>query len=75
MGCVNPDGSLTASAWQMLKLLQEPYTAEKAASLSGLPVFKVRASLREMVGSGLIELVDNQYQLTQTGRDKLNQAP
>lgn len=75
MGCVNPDGSLSASAWQMLKLLQEPHTAEKAASFSGLPLFRVRASLREMVETGMIELIDDHYQLTQAGRDKLNQAP
>ena len=75
MGCVNPDGSLSASAWQMLKLLQEPQTAEKAASYSGLPLFRVRASLREMVESGMIKLDGDLYGLTEAGRDKLNQAP
>lgn len=64
MGCVNPDGSITSSGKQMLQLLQQPHTAEDAAAQSGQPLFKVRSSLREMVGAGLIEESDGKYRAT-----------
>lgn len=70
MACVNPDGSVTASAKLMLDLLREPRTAEDAAAQAGMPLFKVRSSLREMVESGLVEMVGDQYRSTESGLAK-----
>lgn len=72
MACVNPDGSVTASARMMLQLLREPLSAEDAAARSGQPLFKVRSSLREMVESGLVEQLGETYQTTESGRAKTN---
>jgi predicted transcriptional regulator len=71
MGCVNPDGSLTESARKMLKYLSEPHSPEDAAAALGQPLFKVRASLREMVESGLVFLTDDSYQSTGRGLEKI----
>ena len=71
MGCVNPDGSLTESARKMLKYLSEPHLPEDAAAALGQPLFKVRASLREMLASGLIAQTGDRYQSTEIGLEKI----
>ena len=74
MACVNPDGSLTSSARQMLQLLKEPHTPEEAATKAGQPLFKVRSSLREMIEAGLVVLDGDRYHLTEIGAAKANQS-
>ena len=69
MGCVNPDGSLTDSAHKMLALLQAPHTPEDAATKAGQPLFRVRASLREMIDAGLVMQSGDAYQVTDRGRE------
>ena len=71
MACVRPDGSITESARQMLETLRVPRTAEEAASISGLPLFKVRSSLREMESSGLVIKVEERYKTTDLGLQRL----
>jgi DNA-binding IclR family transcriptional regulator len=70
MACVNPDGSVTASAKMMLEMLKAPLTAEEASAKSGQPLFKVRSSLREMVEGGLVEQIGEQYRTTESGLAK-----
>ena len=72
MGCVNPDGTLSLSARQMLQILTEPMTPEDAAKAAGQPLFKVRSSLREMVDSGLISNDGDRYSITESGLQKLS---
>lgn len=67
MGCVNPDGSITTSARQMLKLLREPHTPEAAATEAEQPLFKVRSSLREMIDAGLVTEDNGLYSATDAG--------
>jgi len=69
MGCVKPDGSLTGSARKMLAFLVEPHTPEEAAAEAGQPLFRVRASLREMLDSGLVIQSGEAYLVTDRGRD------
>lgn len=69
MGCVNPDGTLSASARKMLKILTEAKAPEEASVESGEPLFRVRASLREMEQAGLLELAGNKYRTTSRGRE------
>ena len=69
MGCVNPDGSLTDSARKMLTLLKEPHTPEDAATKAGQPLFRVRASLREMIEAGLVTRSGDVYHVTDRGRE------
>ena len=71
MACVKSDGSITESAKQMLEALRIPRTAEEVATLSGQPLFKVRASLRQMESSGLVVKIDEQYKTTDAGLGKM----
>ena len=67
MACISADGSLTASARALLAIITEPLSAEQVAAKLGQPLFKVRASLREMVGAELIQQNDDTYIITDKG--------
>jgi len=72
MACVNPDGTLTPSALAVLKAVkQAPQTAEALAALVGLPLFRVRSSLRELREAGLLIETDGVYHLTPQGEETL----
>ena len=68
MACVNGQGELSDSARRMLMVLQHPATPEDVASRTELPLFRVRAGLREMAEAGLVELKDGSYTPSQQGR-------
>jgi hypothetical protein len=67
MACTNPDGSLTASARAMLDALKVKSTPEKVAERTGLPLFRVRSGLREMVASHLVAERDGYYEALRAG--------
>jgi hypothetical protein len=71
MACIGNQGELTESARKMLSALDEPAAAERVAERTALPLFRVRAGLREMAEAGLLELRDGMYSATQRGRDLL----
>lgn len=71
MACINPDGTLAPSAIQVLKAAEQPKTAAELAQISGLPLFRVRSSLRELVQAGLLREDGEQFVLTEIGRAKL----
>jgi len=71
MACIGSQGELTESARRMLTALGEPGVAEDVASRTGLPLFRVRGGLREMVEAGLVELKIGIYSSTQRGLDLL----
>ncbi|HET9011332.1 MAG TPA: hypothetical protein VFN38_05920 [Gemmatimonadaceae bacterium] len=57
MACVNPDGSLTPVAEKVLRALAASTVAETAQAVAlatGLPIYRVRASLRELEDAGLL---------------------
>ncbi len=69
MACVNGDGTLTIVARQMLAALATVDGAEGVRVATGLPMYRVRSGLREMVDAGLVEVVgENRYLLTDRGR-------
>lgn len=72
MACINPDGSLTPSALAVLRALETPSTPAEIAQRAGLPLFRVRGSLRELVEGGLLAEHEGIYSLTPQGREKLN---
>lgn len=54
MACVN-DHSLTENAKKLLQALEEkPQTPEEITATLGLPLFKVRSGLREMVEADFV---------------------
>lgn len=71
MGCVNADGTLTESGKKMLQAMEQPMSPEQVAEAAGQPLFKVRASLRQMLEAGLVALDGEKYQTTESGRLKV----
>lgn len=76
MACVNPDGTLAPSAQSILKALRDgPAGAETLARQAGLPLYRVRSSMRELVEAGLVTEADGVYALTDAGKSQLKAAP
>jgi predicted transcriptional regulator len=71
MACVNPDGTVTASAKALLTVVQNPLTPEEISKQVGQPLFKVRGSIREMVQAELIKEEGGKFILTEKGREKI----
>lgn len=80
MPCLNPDGTLTRVARDLLTALEPaPVSAPVLASATGLPLWRVRASLRELAGQELVAASDPlspgddaPHVLTETGRQVLD---
>ena len=72
MACINPDGKPTESGNKMLRALRAGLgSPEEIARETGLPLFRVRSGLREMVDAGLVKQQDDGYRLSQKGADLL----
>jgi len=71
MACVNPDGTLSSSAKELLKVLNNPITAEEISQKLSRPMFKVRSSLREMLEAKFISSVEDKYVITEEGNKKI----
>ena len=71
MACISSQGELSESARKMLTAMEAPATPEDVAARTELPLFRVRAGLREMAEAGLVELKDGAYSPTQLGRSML----
>jgi len=68
MACISPDGKPTESGIKMMRALQLGMgSPEKIAKEGGVPLFKVRSSLRELTQAGLAVEEDNKYELTEEG--------
>ena len=74
MACVNPDGTLTASARAILVAVRSSRAADEIASATGLPLFRVRSALRELTEAGLVAVSEGGPQLTAAGDARLDQA-
>jgi predicted transcriptional regulator len=69
MGCIDPDGSLNASATLLLETLaQGPLQLTQITVLLKVPGFMARANLRELVEMGLIAEEEGMYHITEEGR-------
>lgn len=71
MACISPQGELSESARNILTALATPLTSEEVASRTSLPLFRVRAGLREMAESELVTLTNSRYTPTERGRSLL----
>lgn len=70
MACVNADGTITPTAKALLQSLETPRGAEEIAAALGLPLFRVRSSLRELAEAGLVAAEGDHYRTTEEGRKK-----
>jgi len=70
MACVNADGTITATAKALLKSLERPLNPEEISGRLGVPLFRVRSSLREMVEAGLVVSQGEKYLASEEGKKK-----
>jgi hypothetical protein len=75
VACINPDGSLSVVAKAVLGRLEAPRTVPALIRETGLPPYRVRATIRE---TGLIEPAtaeadprDGPWRLTELGHEAL----
>lgn len=73
MACMNGDGTLTGSALTVLNAAREPALPAEIAAVTGFPLFRIRSSLRELRGAGLLqEQLDGKYRLTTAGIEHIS---
>jgi DNA-binding IclR family transcriptional regulator len=72
MACINPDGTVTASAHSILTAAQVAVTVAEIAATTGLPLYRVRSSLRELVQAQLLHEDAEHYVLTKQGKARIN---
>lgn len=67
MACIQPDGSLSRSGELILLALHTPATPAEVAGETGLPLFLIRAAMREFMQAEYVEKVEDRYRLTPKG--------
>ena len=72
MPCVNADGSLTPIAQRVLESLLTPGTVSQICERSGIPLYRVRGSLRELTALGTIQETGELFEITPHGREILS---
>jgi predicted methyltransferase len=73
MACVNADGTLTPIAQKVLSALEPPATISEINQRSEIPLYRVRASVRELADLGMLEVVDGLFYITRKGRTQLGE--
>ncbi len=66
MACINPDGTLTPTAKAVISALKIHSSAQEIGQETGLPIYRIRATIRELIEAGLVLETDGNYQLTDT---------
>ena len=55
MACISPDGKPTTSGKKILEATKDPQTPEEISTTIGLPLFRVRSGLRDLVEAGYLK--------------------
>jgi predicted transcriptional regulator len=72
MPCIDDSGNLSDSGKALLSALsKEQLDVKTISSQIGVPLFKVRSSIRELVEAGLIQESNEKYSLTEEGKNFL----
>jgi len=74
MACIDEKGSLTETGRRLLGALQTPRTPEQLAGELALPVFRVRAQLREAEESGVVTERGGAYSRTPLGSSLIEET-
>lgn len=69
MGCVNPDGTLSSHAQSILDVLDETRELNEVARKTGLPLYRVRAAVRELTEANWVEEPEGSYRTINKGGD------
>lgn len=72
MACINSDGSLSGAAKKVLGAMQSPTRLEDVSESTMLPLYRIRASVRELIEAGLAEEKDGLYVITLNGQARLS---
>jgi DNA-binding IclR family transcriptional regulator len=68
MSCVQPDGKPTESGRKMLQAVKQgKETPEAIAEAAGLPLFRVRSGLRDMLKAGYVSSEEDKYKISPRG--------
>jgi len=71
MACITPDGKLTESAKKILNAAKEPLTPDEISKATGIPLFRVRSSTRELHDLQMLEKSGETFKITSIGEETL----
>ena len=71
MVCLPSDDILGSTGVSVLLTLTASSTLEDVAQRTGLPLFRVRGTVRRLMEAGLTHQVDGMYQITAAGMEQL----
>ena len=71
MACINPDGTLTEAAVTMMTVIENHHSLEEVAGVSGIPLYLVRATTRDLINAGLAVERNTLFYLTEDGSERL----
>ena len=71
MACVNADGTLTPIAKKVLAALEPPASVIEINQRSEIPLYRVRASVRELADLGMLEEHSELFYITEKGKLQL----
>lgn len=71
MACIKPDGSLSAPGKAILGAMLQPTPLDRVSAGAGVPLYRVRSVIRELVDAGLAEADGEMYTVTEKGIEKL----
>jgi predicted transcriptional regulator len=74
MPCVKPDGSLSTTGRLMLEAVRSDSTVEDVADVTGMPLYRVRSSVRELLAAGLLSEQGGRFSQTEQGAAKLKSS-
>ena len=73
MACLPSDDILGSTGVSVLHKLTAPTTLEVVAQETGLPLFRVRGTVRRLMEAGLTNQVDGMYVITPEGTKLLEE--
>jgi len=71
MACINPDGTLTWPGRAILEAMRQPAPLNQVSAGSGVPLYRVRSVIRELLDAGLANADGELYNITEQGIGKL----
>jgi predicted transcriptional regulator len=73
MPCVWPDGSLSTSGRLLLASVSPNCSAEEVSAVTGIPLYRVRSSLRQLLAAGYISQEGEHFRQTDEGARKVKE--
>ena len=71
MACLPSDDVLSSTGVSVLVVLRTPSNLEHVAEKTGLPLFRVRGTVRRLLEAGLTRKAEEMYEITAKGVEEL----